>query len=92
MSGTRLPPIALRIKAAIINAHKLGYTPRSLYLTPDDREALLLALNAAGTWQRGDPEPDEVVGLQLRRVSGRGRSRLYCRHGVSVTIPVRPPP
>jgi hypothetical protein len=88
----QLPPIARRIKAAVQKAFERKLEPRSLYLTPPDRDELLAALKAAGTWWEGEPEPDEVAGLSLRRVSGRGRSRVYCRHGIAVALPVQAPP
>ncbi len=88
----RVPPIGRRIKAAVATAVKDGLEPKSIYLTPADRDELLAALKAAGAWCDGEPEPAELGGLALRRVGGRGSSKLYCRHGIGRAIPVRAPP
>jgi hypothetical protein len=87
-----LPPIARRIKAAVAASIRDGLEPKTLYLTPDDREELLRELRKVGAWYPGDPEPEEIGGLQLRRLSGRGHSRVYCRHGIARQLPVQAPP
>jgi hypothetical protein len=91
LSG-RLPPIARRIKAAVAAAIADGLVPKSVYLTPADRDELLAALREAGEWYPGEADPPFIDGLALRRVSGRGTSKVYCRHGIARALPARAPP
>lgn len=92
MSDRERPPIRRRIQAGIATAVADGLEPKSIYLTPDDREELLQSLRATGEWRRGQAEPEQLGGLPLKRVSDRGRSQIYCRHGVARAVPLRLPP
>lgn len=67
-----------RILAAVREAKRQGLEPKSLYLSPDDREQLSEALGR---------EPEQVGALPVR-CSAR-RSQLYCRHGIERAIPAK---
>lgn len=73
--------IERRIIEAIRGATADGLVPKSLYLTPDDRAQLRDALGY---------EPETVADLAVRCVSGRGKSRLYCRRGITRSITTKP--
>lgn len=71
----RLSPIERRILEAVKQAVRDGEDPKSVYLTPDDHQALTTAIGPA----------DAVAGLAIRR-KAKGSSILYCRHGISRVI------
>lgn len=72
-------PIEARIAEAIADARREGLTPKSIYLTPADREEL------GATWP-----VDQVDGLPIKRVSGKGRSTVYCKHGIARQLKAPP--
>jgi hypothetical protein len=69
--GRRLTPIERAIVDAVRRAVEQGLEPRSIYLTGPDYRRL----------RRVD-----VDGLPVRAVAGKGRSKLYCRHGIARAI------
>lgn len=71
--------IRLRIADAISRARREGLEPKSLYLTPTDLAEL-----------GGSRSVDQVDGLPIKRVSGKGRSRVFCDHGIARRL--EPPP
>lgn len=73
-----LTEIERRIVEAVSRARRDGLEPKSVYLTPDD----LAALEDRGP-------VDQCGGLPIKRVSGRGRSRIYCRHGIARALRVK---
>jgi hypothetical protein len=64
-----------RILAAVRDAKAEGLEPKSVYLTPEDLEQL----DSSGAL-------DQVGGLPVRRVGAKGKSTLYCRHGIARRI------
>jgi hypothetical protein len=68
------------IADAIASAKGEGLEPRSIYLTPADRVELTSAVGPV----------DQLDGLAIKPVSGRGRSRLYCKHGIARALPAPP--
>jgi hypothetical protein len=62
---------------AVARARRDGFEPKSVYLSPDYREALGLADDVA-----------EIGGLPLKRAARR--SMLYCKHGIGRAIAPTP--
>ncbi len=76
MSERQMTSIERRIVASIARIKREGLEPKSIYLTPDDFEELTAARGPA----------DQVGGLVIKRISGKGRSRIYCRHGIDRAV------
>lgn len=79
----RLESVELRIVSAVRRAKRMGYEPRRLYLSPEDRDELAAAHGR---------EVREVGGLEIRPAART--SRLFCKHGIDVSLrrPARRPP
>lgn len=69
------------IVATVARAKAANLEPKSLYLVPADFAEVERLGHA-----------DVIAGLAIKRSAGRGRSKLYCRHGISVALSARPLP
>ena len=67
------------IVATVARARAANLEPRALYLVPDDVHALERLGHA-----------ETIGGLPIKRSSPRGRSRLYCRGGITMNVSSRP--
>ncbi|GGI82036.1 hypothetical protein GCM10007973_18100 [Polymorphobacter multimanifer] len=71
------------VEAAVSRARARKLVPKSVYLTAADAAAAeILPLP-----KRDPARPPHVMGLPIRPITGKGRSRLYCKHGIALSLP-----
>lgn len=74
--------VARRLIAALRKMVAWRQEPEFIYLTAEDRRALIRdGLIAA--------DASEIGGLELREVSGTAPSRVYSRAGTAIQLPLR---
>lgn len=65
------------VEGAVAKAAAMNVTPRAVYLTIEDAHALGLKIHF---------DPPRVMGIEIRPIRGKGKSRLYTKRGIAIAI------
>lgn len=65
------------VEPIVASERAQGREPRAVYLTQEDAAEIGLRIHL---------DPPRVMGIEIRPVRGKGRSRLYTKFGVGIAL------